>query len=164
MKEIKGIQIILLIIVVLLWSFVIYKFVFKSTYEEKDIEINPISSIPEKDKTKNNLFNELNFEFSDPFVSHLLRSKQSKKDKIEVQEKKVEPLSNDKKEKVVWPELFYFGLIKKSKGVEFGLITIDGKMLILSVGKNFEGVKVIGLKNDSMMIEFQGTTKTILKK
>ncbi len=151
-KNNKVLQLGLLVVTLGIWSYAAYRFLAGG--EDSSVEI----AVPVIKKSKHKLESAsytLMANYPDPFLEDQLVMEQEVEMPIpEEIPKEIIP--------VVWPNLSYQGMISNNKTkTTLGLLTIDGKQLLLKAGSKNGDLKLEKLYMDSARFSFQGETKTL---
>lgn len=147
---------ILLPLVLVLWGYIIYRFV-----EQANPELNFANSEPPPLKFNSNQAEmksyQLLLDYEDPF----LRS-------TNVKNEQVDDTKNENQNQVRrlhawnWPNFTYAGSIQNHKKV-VGLLQINSSNLLVQQGKVYHEFKVLQLFPDSIIMEREGEKRTIVK-
>jgi hypothetical protein len=66
---------------------------------------------------------------------------------------------------ISWPNMIYGGLIKNTKdGKELALVTISNRSIVTGKNNEIEGIRILAISPDSIKVQLQKETKTIVKK
>ncbi|GAA3591086.1 hypothetical protein Q4Q39_15790 [Flavivirga amylovorans] len=159
-KYLNGVLIVLLIII---WGAVVYKYFGKSNASKKnrDNNISNISSQPKYNVTK------------DTFLLEIINKspfKASKRIKKPVQATKVKAstqkpiLKHIKKVNTVWPDISYHGFVKGNhKTTRLVLLKIDKKLYRKRENETVGDLTLVKAYNDSLIVSFNNIKKTITK-
>jgi len=159
----KKVQVVLIIVVLLIWGTILYKFLFYNDDEQK----SEIVFRNEKEKENTNIipdtFNLL-CNYNDPFLSGVVFHEnitESADDKES--ETKLPEIKNVIKP-VVWPELKYCGLIQNIKSEsKTGLLKINKKEYVIYENFIVKDIVVVKVYNDSIILKLEEEIKTLKK-
>jgi len=157
----KGLNILLIVVVVSVWVVVIYRVVnrYASASGQPINEIPLTEKTPEIKKTKESF--ELIGDYRDPFLGESpapTKTNQNNNTKKEI--KKTEPVKTDS-----WPSVKYIGMVKNNdSGKMVALMSIAGKEVRLNPGEDFNGIKLDKMYKDSCLVSMYREKKTITKK
>ncbi len=163
----KKVNIILLFLVVILWVTVIYKYVgsFLKTQNSQQLsaQVNSLQPMPLKQKDT--------FEFlsiaRDPFLDiYTTKRKTIVQHETNINERPIKNVKKaDTKEVAIeLPKIEYYGYIKSTnQESQLVLIKLNHKLFRLRVGQSEQGVKVMKINNDSVLVTYNGISKSIKK-
>lgn len=165
----KKINIILLFLVVILWVTVIYKyagsFLNPQSSQQLSAQVNSLQPLPLKQKDT--------FEFlsiaRDPFLDKYITKRKTIVQHETNVNRNERPIKNFKKTDtkevaVELPKIEYYGYIKSTnQESQLVLIKLNHKLFRLRVGQSEQGVKVMKINNDSVLITYNGISKSIKK-
>jgi len=156
----KGLNILLIVVVVSVWVVVIYRVVnrYASASGQPINEITTTEKIPAAKKTADTF--ELIGDYRDPFLGATpapVRTNQNNNTKKEI--KKTEPVKTD-----TWPSVKYIGMVKNNdSGKMVALMNIAGKEIRMNPGQDFNGIKLDKMYKDSCMVSMNKEKKIIIK-
>lgn len=147
---------ILVPIVLLIWGYIAYEVI---NYGEAEEVIEPIriDAITSQDKSMQ-VEKTLNLQYRDPFLKGRSTKVVSPKpvNKKKVVKKPVKP--------VEWGEITYNGYIQnKNSRRKIGLLNINGARKLANKGDVSEGITIIDIREDSILLKKEEVTKWFLK-
>ncbi len=153
----------LIILLVVIWGAVIYKYFGKSGGMNDDIDHDLTGAnykpkyIITKDTFLLELINKAPFK-----TSKIVRKKVAQtKPKVAVIKKKVKPV---KKSNLVWPTISYHGFVKgKNKSTRLILLKINKRLYRKRENETIDNLTLIKAYSDSLIVSFNRTKKTIQK-
>ncbi len=165
----KKINIFLLFLVVILWVTVVYKYVgqYLNTQKTQQLsaQVNSEQSLPLKQKDT--------FEFltiaRDPFLDTYTTKRKTIVQHETNASRNERPIKNlkktDTKEVTTeLPKIEYYGYIKSTnQESQLVLVKLNHKLFKLRIGQSEQGVKVMKINNDSVLITYNGISKSIKK-
>ena len=158
-------NIFLLVVVVIVWMFVIYKLI--NPYRDSLISNVNTTRYPDKRirfNTKDTFV--LKTIKRDPFLSNTISSNNNqvyikKKEALSPPVVKSTPLLN---KEVVFPNMEYYGYIKSvNNNEQLIVMKLDYKIFKLKTGQSELGVTVLKTSNDSVLVSYKGVKKSIKK-
>jgi hypothetical protein len=157
MNKVKLIRI-LLPLAIILWVFIMYK-VFNVVFADNDpvIAQKTREIVPQKKETiKDTIILSLNY--PDPFLSNHSYKKQTYRSKRKTSGNKL----SRKKKATNWPKITYLGAIQNNSNGKYSAnLSIDGKNVILSKGNERNGIKLINVCYDSVIVSYEKDTKSV---
>jgi hypothetical protein len=156
----KKLNIILIPAVLAVWVIIIIKIFSYAKTPSKDV-FKPLSNIFSQDSISIVDTLKIFANYRDPFTPSSLQLV-SKTDVIKPQ---IKPSQNSSNKNVSWPNISYGGLVKNTKdGKELALVKISDRTIITQKNNIIEGIKILALYSDSVKVQLQKETKTIVKK
>ena len=157
MKKIKLIRF-LLPVTIVVWVFIMYKVFSVITDDNSPLPVkNNKELTPIQTELKQESFNLL-LNYPDPFLTNNASSKRKKSQ----QNKSVKNKLSQNKKAIKWPKISYLGALQNNaSGIYSANLVIDGKSVILSKGNERNGVKLVNVCYDSVLLTFEKHTKSI---
>lgn len=146
-------------LVALIWGGVIYRFVDftgRKPLASKNAVSNEVMEFPEFQLDSFSLHTG----FRDPFLGKTFRGKKKKKTYYKsVPKKKVEPVV---KEKVIFPDMSYLGMIKNgTSGSATHLVIIEGNSHMVTGNGQYGSIEVTQIYKDSLEIKYKDEIKVL---
>jgi hypothetical protein len=141
--------------VILIWGFVVYNIlshIRSSDISYEEMKIPMINSSLTNDSNQYTLI----ANYRDPFYTGSIANKDESQDHI----KSIEARPTE--QPVIWPAIEYLGLIINNKKY-LGLLKINNVNQLMMESENRSDVKLIKLYSDSVILNFQGKTKCIIR-
>ncbi|MDA8956639.1 hypothetical protein N9H19_03375 [Flavobacteriales bacterium] len=152
MKKKKNIYF-LLMSTFIIWFIIAYKFWVISENNNLKLKENQPILIEEKTKKDNRLI--LNYQ--DPFLKQYI-NEEKKNLKIHTEKKE-----QKKEQKIIWPKIFYKGLINNSSK-KVALFNFNGKDITLQEGQEFHNVKCLTILPKKAIFIYSKEKKEVLLK
>lgn len=149
----KATLVLLLVVTVGIWGYVVFKIMnatrddVTSTKYGKNISTRMINT----DTIKESKILLLNY--ADPFLRNLSRPQT-----VGILRK----LAPQKQTSVNWPKITYLGSIKNDKQSRVAILVIDNKEVFIPISKTLNGIKVVKIYSDSVMLKLEKQTRTVL--
>ncbi len=162
----KKLTYILLPVVIFIWGLIIYRIIdFK---KEKNIPIHN-RNITLTDTIKENTSQyRLMVNYSDPFLKHTYIAEKPKEEvqvfeppKRNIVRQNRQPVRNNIRRNVRWPEIIYRGMVSDSSKRIIGLLEIDKKNFLIEKGNVINDINVLNLQEDSLVLIYQNDTQTV---
>ncbi len=157
----KRINILLLALVIIIYSFSIYKFFYKNESKQK-IE-DRAYSIPNPEKVTLSKLKDtfhLKIPTHDPFLNLIYKNTKEKKEKNQQQKiPEVRKIAFQKK----WPSIQYLGFIKSNKSKKRALLKINGHREDFIEGEIADEIIIQKIYSDSIIVEYNNENKIIYK-
>ena len=157
MKNIKFKRF-LLPVTIVIWVFIMYRVFSVITDENSPLLVKNNKEItPKQTELQQESFNLL-LNYPDPFLTN----KSSSKRKNGQKNKSIKYKLPQKKKAIKWPKISYLGALQNNtSGIYSANLVIDGKSVILSKGNERNGVKLVNVCYDSVLLTFEKHTKSI---
>ncbi len=157
----KYLNIVLGVLLVVIWSSVIYKYFGNKKTETPSVTLNqppPISFNNQIDKDTFNLVIK-----NDPFKASKSRfASEGVKKSASKNSKKVskKPISK----KIIWPKITYHGFVKSERNpTKLALIKVNGKLHRKRENETIDNLSVLKAYSDSIIVSINNNNKTINK-
>lgn len=146
----QKLNVFLIILLVIIWGVLVYKFLFPYLGKQTNEFIVPTSANMNSYKLfKKDTF-ELRLNKVDPFLNTSYKVKAHKVKPAAIKSKRRSEIV-----KKTWPSVNYFGFVKSHKhNSKLALLRIDGKLFKVHVGEAIEEVKILTIKSDSIQLQF----------
>lgn len=149
---------ILIVALTLIWSFVGYSFFWPKKAGETLPATQTLATETRPIKNK-----KIDFKLEplarDPFLNTRIRSAK-KKNEIP----KDRPKSNTKNTKTIWPNIAYFGFVKRNnQSAPLVLLKIDNQLKRLRQGEEYNELLIKKIYRDSILIQLGKETKSYVK-
>ena len=160
----KGLNIILIAGMLVIWGFVAKKALFYFGKDKREIVTaipahhdNPIA------ECKKDTF-ELYSLGRDPFLDIMTKKKSPVSRQPATKNKKKSRARPKVKPTSKWPKLQYFGYLKgDAQATKLAMIKIDNKLHKLRERKSIEDIQVLKIYKDSILLKRDGSTKMVFK-
>ena len=163
----KKINTLLIVGVLGIWGFVIYRFVAGLNSDDAPITFSE-NTIPKNKTTSTVDTFSLLLNYDDPFLSHSFTNMEeknnngssspsthiSRKTDKKQKTKKNEPIAIVTPVIIPWPKVNYSGMIKNhSNNVTVGMFLVDNNTFLVKNGETVNGIKILNIYSDSIKVE-----------
>lgn len=158
----KAVHIALILLVTLVWGAVIVR-AFQRPVDQEVSVVSPVSIEKKEEVASRKEFKHITLS-RDPFLDGATTA-------TTVSPRK-EPLPSSKRSKVnsphvpavtkPWPSVTYHGIVRNTQETErrVGFLNINGKHRMLSAGEVSEGLLVMEVRNDSVVVQFDAEERS----